>query len=1054
MTSTPHQLPHALKHAGVIGVMSCGALIAALTINAAEGRAERERPQAAVISQAPKALRAAARSTLQVPDVMTLAKLSVANASSQAKFGAIARRYNTAMAHAQRLLRDGEHTDAADLVRTVLRTLKQQPRGPQTQARIDQTYMMRARIHLAQDDPRGALRALDAIASQTPIEDYRAWLRARAYISLKQYDEAIAQLAIVEAMPSSPMSHRARVESAHAHFHKGDMARAATLLGRVNELYPDYPRRYIALLQHAQALEATDRLDEAAQLYHDTWFAFPFRKEGTQAKQRADALVAKGHTITRPDLKQRYARARRLRINKHWDIAEAQFLELEQDAIAAQGPHSAMVHDIVFQLGLNALVPKRYEEAFAQFERLNKAYRAGHRAGIGHETLYKYHAMTAAKLGQFKTALRSVDRRTLLYSAKAKANTKAEFLKEFGEYKRALKILDAVTPDSAKASWSHTWLMYKSHEFTKAAKNFERLALNATGRRQAKYMYWQARTYERQGKTTSARKLFEKVAKQHGWTYYGIQANNRLQDMAHRALPSQLIVKKTSTLLDAADDTLAAMTPHPMTSQDAHVARDEAVMANIGLVDASRRSTPRHPNLTLNPLEAPSTHQQCQDKQSALCALDAYVTSTPVHDVAEPGFERAAPAGATELAKLTQATPGFEDAPAPAPQAVTHARYDGPDNRMHRPGFDTPARIHWQGRDRSDAVFTDQERGLMVGAAPQTEDPYLESFDGSSIERAVGQFATLFPELKRAQWLHAVGMRKEARWAIRDVALEYRALSKMSRPRTSPHQLKNKRMTPLIDNRRQRKATWGYVEQAHRWPVPKDLTAKQVMLKRQQTIYDKRDALYPVLLDAFKEIGDYYMVRRLTLDRGGIRGNLKRRTHAYPRAFADLVLPAAKRYGVNPYILWALMTVESSYNPDSVSVAQALGLLQVIPRTGLKIAQLLGDDQFGHYDLLDEDVALEHGAFYIAQVIKKFKGQELFAFAGYNGGPHRVAEWLDQRGNMPLDEFVEEIPYDQAREYTKKVTRFISLFLRTYEGTSDLYIGQNIDRAYKAQPNF
>ena len=71
-----------------------------------------------------------------------------------------------------------------------------------------------------------------------------------------------------------------------------------------------------------------------------------------------------------------------------------------------------------------------------------------------------------------------------------------------------------------------------------------------------------------------------------------------------------------------------------------------------------------------------------------------------------------------------------------------------------------------------------------------------------------------------------------------------------------------------------------------------------------------------------------------------------------------------------------------------------------------------------------------------------------------DGGPHRVAEWLDQRGNMPLDEFVEEIPYDQAREYTKKVTRFISLFLRTYEGVSTLYIGQNIDRAYKAQPNF
>lgn len=1039
--------------------MSCGALLAGLTINSAEGRAERERPMSAYTQRIPAALTPQVRDGLSTPNAMTLAKLSVTNASSQAKFGALARRSNVAMEHAQRMLRDGELSDAQNLISTVLRTLKQRPQGPHTQDRVHQAYIMRARIDLAQDDHLGALRALDAIAAQTPVEDYRAWLRASAYMAMKQYDKAIEQLSIVQAMTLSPMAHRARVELAHAHFHKEDMSAAAKLLARVNELYPDYPRRYIALLQQAQALEATGKLKQASQLYYDTWFAFPFRKEGVEAKSASDALVAKGHTVLVPDLKARYARARRLRINKHWDIAEAQFLELERDVIKAQGKHSAMAHDIVFQLGLNALVPKRYEEAFAQFERLNKEYKSGQRAGIGNETLYKYHAMTAAKLGQFKTALRSVDRRSKLYSARAKAETKADFLKEFGEYKRALKILDDITTDKAKASWSHTWLMYKSHKFSKAAENFERLASTATGRRKAKYMYWQARTYERQGKTTQARRMFKLVAKQHSWTYYGIQATNRLQDIAQRALPAQLIVKKTTQLIDAGDATLAAMIPSAMTSEDALSGRDDAVMANIGLVDASRRSAPRHPNLTLNPLEDPTTAQDCTRTQSALCTLNAYVTATPLKADVAPGFEQepSTPTAAdtTQLARLNQSSPGFDAPPSlAAPVPVTHARYDGPDNRTRRPGFSNQARIHWHGQGNSNTAFIKQDQGHMVGIVPTSESPYLEDFDGQAIQLAVDQIGGLFPELKRAQWLHIIGMRKEARWAIRDVALEYRALSRMSRPRTAPHQLKSKLMSPLIDNRRQRKATWGYIEQAYRWPVPKQPQAKQAMLQRQQRIHDTKDTLYPVLLNAFKEVGDYYMVRRLTLDKGGIRGNRTRRTQAYPRAFADLVLPAAKRYGVNPYILWALMTVESSYNPDSVSVAQALGLLQVIPRTGLKIAQLLGDDQFGHYDLLDEDVALEHGAFYIAQVIKKFKGQELFAFAGYNGGPHRVAEWLDQRGNMPMDEFVEEIPYDQAREYTKKVTRFISLFLRTYEGVSTLYIGQNIDRAYKAQPNF
>ena len=195
------------------------------------------------------------------------------------------------------------------------------------------------------------------------------------------------------------------------------------------------------------------------------------------------------------------------------------------------------------------------------------------------------------------------------------------------------------------------------------------------------------------------------------------------------------------------------------------------------------------------------------------------------------------------------------------------------------------------------------------------------------------------------------------------------------------------------------------------------------------------------------------MVRRLTLEKG-IRGSAQRRRDAYPRAFPELVIPQSLKWGVNPYLIWALMTVESSYNPDSVSTAEALGLLQVIPRTGLKNAELLGDDDFGHYDLLDEDVAIRHGVFYFAQLVRKFRGQELFAMAGYNGGPHRVAEWIDMRGDMPMDEFVEEIPYDQAREYTKKVSRFLHMYLRIYENQNTLYIGQHVDRSWLTMPNF
>ena len=395
--------------------------------------------------------------------------------------------------------------------------------------------------------------------------------------------------------------------------------------------------------------------------------------------------------------------------------------------------------------------------------------------------------------------------------------------------------------------------------------------------------------------------------------------------------------------------------------------------------------------------------------------------------------------------------------PAPLAPSPTIGRarvkLESEENARHRPAYYRDARIHWEGPEEPPIALTSLSEARVDGPKPgRYASPYLDEEWRGGLDRAVRRAGSLFPQLERAAWLRDVGMMKEARWAVRDVALEYRALRRKPAPRSRPYELERARMVPLIDNRREKKATWGYTEDKPRWPVPRAAAARERLRKRQAAIIARRQELRPFVLHALQDVGDYYMVRRFALEDG-----LRKReslSRAYPRAFPDLVVPQAERWGVNPYLIWALMTVESSYNPDSVSTARALGLLQVIPRTGLKTAEMLGDDEFGHDDLLDEDVAIRHGVFYFSRLVRKFNGQELLAMAGYNGGPHRVAEWIDMRGDMPLDEFVEEIPYDQAREYTKKVTRFVHLYLRVYEGIDDLYIGQNLDRDWASMPNF
>ena len=103
---------------------------------------------------------------------------------------------------------------------------------------------------------------------------------------------------------------------------------------------------------------------------------------------------------------------------------------------------------------------------------------------------------------------------------------------------------------------------------------------------------------------------------------------------------------------------------------------------------------------------------------------------------------------------------------------------------------------------------------------------------------------------------------------------------------------------------------------------------------------------------------------------------------------------------------------------------------------------------------MNPELSIEFGSYYLGELMEKFQGQELIAFSAYNAGPHRMARWLEGRGELPLDAFIETIPFQQAREYTKKVYRYLALFRRIYLGEEGLYVGQRIDSAYENNIHF
>lgn len=152
--------------------------------------------------------------------------------------------------------------------------------------------------------------------------------------------------------------------------------------------------------------------------------------------------------------------------------------------------------------------------------------------------------------------------------------------------------------------------------------------------------------------------------------------------------------------------------------------------------------------------------------------------------------------------------------------------------------------------------------------------------------------------------------------------------------------------------------------------------------------------------------------------------------HAMP--YADLVEKSAAARGIDPYWVWSIMREESNFNPRAESWANAIGLMQIILPTAEFLAK--GTDIAPTRENLERpEVAIELGAKYLAKLIAQHPLVPL-ASAGYNAGGGAVNKWRRQFGDKELDEFVEKIPYNEARGYAKRVTRSLARYHWLYKG--------------------
>jgi soluble lytic murein transglycosylase len=177
------------------------------------------------------------------------------------------------------------------------------------------------------------------------------------------------------------------------------------------------------------------------------------------------------------------------------------------------------------------------------------------------------------------------------------------------------------------------------------------------------------------------------------------------------------------------------------------------------------------------------------------------------------------------------------------------------------------------------------------------------------------------------------------------------------------------------------------------------------------------------------------VAERITLHRSGAPLSYPRLLlkTLYPTPYSDLVMTEAKARDIDPLVMYALMRQESQFVPNARSHADARGLTQVIPSTGLGIAEQLGETSYDVEDLYLPHVSLRYGTYYLASNMPQFDRKLIPTLAAYNGGPGNAARWLDGSALRDPDLYLERVDIFETEEYLRIVYANYGFYRAAYQ---------------------